>query len=187
MIFFEIIHAAENMAFEDASSPVAAFGINLKLFLAQLVNFLIVLVVLWKWVYTPLVRKMNERTEKISKGLSDAAAATEKLKHAESEMNRLIRAGKQEAQSILAQEQKDAIEVQARFLEETQLKQATLVEQAKAVLEQEKMKMISDAKREVAELVVAATEKILGKVVNEQVDKKLVEEAVKELKLTSLI
>jgi F0F1-type ATP synthase membrane subunit b/b' len=44
-------------------------GINAPLFLAQLVNFSIVLLVMWKWVYTPLVKLMDKRAQEIADGL----------------------------------------------------------------------------------------------------------------------
>ena len=54
-------------------------NINLKLFIAQLVNFAVVLGILWKFVFTPVANKLQERTDKIEKAMKDATG-TEKEK-----------------------------------------------------------------------------------------------------------
>jgi len=181
-MFIEIVYAAEEATREGASNPIATLGINLKLFIAQLINFLIVLLVLWKWVYTPLVKKMNERTGKIEKGLRDARTAAERLQNTEAETARLMSETKRKAHAIVAEAKKAAEEQRVRLAEESKQRADGIVAQAKAEIEQEKRKMIQEAKKEVGGVVIAVAEKILGKVVDEKIDKRLVEETLQEFR-----
>jgi hypothetical protein len=58
---------------------IGTLGLNRDLFFAQLFNFAVVFFVMWRWVYKPLVKAMDERSATIAKGLSDAEAATKAL------------------------------------------------------------------------------------------------------------
>ena len=58
---------------------LANLGIDWKLLLAQVVNFVVVLLVLRRFAYQPMLRLLDERTHKIEKGLADAESATRKL------------------------------------------------------------------------------------------------------------
>lgn len=80
---------------------IKTFHIDIKLIIAQLVNFGIVLFVLKKYAYGPVLKMMQERTDKIEKGMADAESAGKKiLEIAEKEKEVLIQARK-EAQEIV--------------------------------------------------------------------------------------
>src|SRR5262245_13672557 len=81
---------------ERAGGPLGALGVEWNLFVAQLVNFAIVFFVMWKYVYTPLMKTLDERTARIEKGLKDAEAAAGARKDADAERDRAILAARQE-------------------------------------------------------------------------------------------
>ena len=89
-------------------SVLGALGVNWKLFIAQLLNFSVVLFVMWKWVYTPLLRIIDARTARIDKGLKDAEAAAAAKSGAEKASDEAIVAARREAQRILEEAQKAA-------------------------------------------------------------------------------
>ncbi len=78
------------------------FGINLKSFLAQLVNFAIVLFVLWKWVFRPVAQGLADRTAKIEKSLDDAQQITVDKQTFETWKNAEISKVRQEAATIIS-------------------------------------------------------------------------------------
>ena len=69
---------------------VKTFHIDAGLLLAQLVNFLIVLVVLYKFAYKPILKTLNDRTGKIEKGLKDAEDAQIKLAEMEKKEKEIL-------------------------------------------------------------------------------------------------
>ena len=97
---------------QDASqstSPVAVLGLNWELFIAQLINFAVILFILWKWVFTPVAKKLQERTDRIEKAMSDANT-TEKeqqkmvedgKKQIEQEKNQQLQAAKGELADMI--------------------------------------------------------------------------------------
>ncbi|HTK60492.1 MAG TPA: F0F1 ATP synthase subunit B [Candidatus Baltobacteraceae bacterium] len=147
---------------EVKQSVLGALGIDLKLFIAQLVNFSVVLFVMWKWVYTPLLKIIDTRTAKIDKGLKDAEAAEAAKSGAEKASEEAIVAARREAQRILEEAQKAADAQRAELKSKTQSELAALVQQGKDTLAAEKEKMVREARAEIAELAVMAAGKALG-------------------------
>ena len=146
---------------------IGTFHIDYKILIAQIVNFSIVLFVLYKFAYGPLVKVMNDRTEKIEKGLKDAQEANKKLTETEEREKEVLGKARKEAQAIIESAEKTALKNKDELLAEAKKKSEEILENAKRQIEDEKVKMISEIKSEIADLVVAAT----GKVIDEKMDK----------------
>ncbi len=180
MDLIQIAYAAEEAAHQAVENKgfVEALGINWKIFIAQIINFAVVLLVLAKWVYKPLTSALNERSAKIEKSLADAKKIESDLKKLEETKAQEIARVKKEAQEII-NEAHDKSEKNRQFLlQETTQKANTIIQEAKERLEDEKQKMRQEIKEEVTDLVVALTTKVLSKTVDEKIDKKIVESIV---------
>ena len=183
MIDFNILSISVAHAQEAAqsTSPVVVLGLNWQLFIAQLVNFGIVLFILWKWVFTPVAKKLQERTDKIEKAMNDAKS-TEKEKQEfalwkEQEMKKT----RQEAGSIIGAAQVDATKAKDEILKQAKEEQLKLVEQGKKQIEQEKNLQLQAAKSELADIITSAAEKILRHKLDEKHDKELIKESLKNI------
>ena len=186
--FIEIAHAAGEAAVEVAGKTAEAkggiagtLGLNLQLFIAQLINFGIVLFTLWKFVFKPVATKLNERTDKIEKALKDADLTVKEREEFGVWKDKEIKEVKGHATEIIAKAKKDADGVKDETLRETKEAQGKLIAQAKAMIEKEKENAIKEARTQIAELVILATEKVIGKKLDEKADKQLIEEAVKNV------
>ncbi len=154
-------------------------GINGKLLLAQIVNFLILLFVLHRYAYKPVLKILNDRTEKIEKGLGDAEEAKKKLLEITEKEKVVLGEARKEAQTIIDSAEKTALKNKEDLLDEAKKKSEEIVSNTQKQLEEEKKKMLSEIKSEIAELVVLATDKVIGEKLNSEKDKKLIEEAIK--------
>ncbi len=166
---------------EAHQSVLGALGVNWKLFVAQLVNFSVVVFVMWKWVYKPLLKIIDARTAKIDKGLKDAEAAASAKSGAERASEEAIVAARREAQRILEESQKQADAQRSEMKAKTQAELATLIQQGKDALAAEKDKMVRDARTEIAELAVEAAKKALGETMTDHQRKALLEAATKHI------
>lgn len=170
-----------NAAVEAAASPLGTLGVNWKLLVAQLANFSVVLFVMWKWVYTPLLKAMETRTAKIAKGVSDAEAAAAARAGAEKNADETVVTARREAQRIVEEAQAASERLKREMKEQAQKEIAGLVQEGKNALAGEKEKMLADAKDDLADLVVASTEKVVGDVLDASSRKRLIENAVRKL------
>jgi F-type H+-transporting ATPase subunit b len=164
---------------EVKQSVLGALGVDWKLFVAQLVNFGVVLFVMWKWVYTPLLKAIDSRNAKLEQGLKDAEASAHAKTGALKASDEAIVAARREAQRILEEAQKQADSHRAEMKSKTQDELKTLVEQGKAALTAEKEKMVLEARSEIAELAVMAAGKALGEHLTEPQKKAMLETAAK--------
>lgn len=158
---------------------IGTFHIDYKILIAQIVNFGIVLFVLYKFAYHPLLKVMNDRTSKIEKGLKDAEEAGKKLQQTEEKEKEVLADAKREAQSIIESAEKTAIKNKEELLEEAKKKSEEIVSNTQKQLEEEKRKMIQEIKSEVADLVVAATGKVIDEKMDNKKDKEIIEKAIK--------
>ena len=169
------------IAHAQTTSPVAVLGLNWQLFIAQLVNFLIVLFVLWKWVFTPVSKMLQQRTDRIDKALKDAAQTDMDKSEFEKWKQAQIVETRREAQDIIGKAQNDAVLAKDEILKQAKEEQLKLVESSRKQIEQEKNQAVSKAKTELADIVTQATEKILREKMNSKKDEELIKEMLKSV------
>lgn len=187
MIIHDILHhivpVAHAAAEEAQTGGVAGLlGINWKLFVAQLINFAIVLFVLWKWVFGPLGKKLQERTEKIEKSLNQSKEIEEKLRNAEDTRLQEIEKARKDANDIVLKAQKAAEQTKEGILAEAKKSAEGLIEQARKQIESEKNRLMTEIKEETANMVVMATEKIIREKLDPKKDEHLIKESLKDIK-----
>ena len=140
---------------------LGTFGINWKLLLIQAINFGILLLILHRVLYRPLVRMMNERQAVLEKGVKDAEDAETKLSEIEEEKQEIITDANKEAERIVAsshaygkslsdEAKRDAEAQKERILKDAEAKAAELSRQA-----------IKESEREISEMIVLGAEKVL--------------------------
>lgn len=157
---------------------ISTFHIDLKLIIAQLVNFGIVLFVLKKFAYGPVLKMMQERTDKIEKGMADAESAGKKiLEIAEKEKEVLIQARK-EAQEIVTKAEEIAKKNKEEIIIEAKNQSEKILSDSAKKIEQEKNQMMQEVKGQIAELVIAATGKVIGEKIDSEKDADLIAEAI---------
>lgn len=139
----------------------AAFGVSWKLLLAQAVNFGIVLVALWYFLYKPVMTTLEKRREVVAKGVEDARRAEEKLAGADSEAASRVTAADGEAQAIVTSARQAAAAQTATTLEEARERAARLEADAKARAEEGAAHALRESEREVTRLAMLAAEKVL--------------------------
>ncbi|MGD8553115.1 MAG: ATP synthase F0 subunit B, partial [Anaerolineales bacterium] len=115
-------------------------GINLGYLVVQVFNFLIILVILIAWMYRPLINMLEERRERIAKGLEDARVASEARENAEQEADQIIAKAQQEASKLVRESTERGEEVRREIKENAEQEaaeiRATAHDQAREVKEQ---------------------------------------------------
>jgi F-type H+-transporting ATPase subunit b len=161
-------------------SVLAGLGIDAT-FIAQVINF-IVLFVLLRWlVYPSLLKILAERRERVTRALAEAEAQREEAVRLKEQHLAELQGARAEAQAVIDRAQRVASE-QARALLEEARAQAERQRQAVAEeIARERDAAIADLRNEVADLVIAATSKLVRARMNEAADKELVQELIGEL------
>ncbi len=160
---------------------LASLGVNAELFLAQLLNFSILLLVLWRFAYKPLLKIMDARTEKIEAGLKNAEEAKLLRKRASSEHAQALAEARGEVQVMLEKAREDAQVVHERSMTETRAEIEKQIEGARERLELERQTMMKTMKKDVVHLVVQVSEQVLGERINQDIDEAYIQRVIKSI------
>lgn len=139
------------------------FGLETKYIIMQVISFLIVLAVLYKFGIKPVTATMEERNRKIEAGIKHAEEMQAKLAAAQEESAVIVKKANTEASRIVEDARKLAKDYLDKQTQEATAKAADVMTKAQQAIELEHKKMLADARTEVARLVVSTTERVLAK------------------------
>src|SRR5262245_34600556 len=169
-----------------ASEGESGGFINLdKSLLIQAVNFGLLLLVLVKLLYRPLLGKMEERSQAIKKSLEEAQAARAEAQREREEHAAKIQAAHAEAQAIRAAALKDAADEQRRLVEAARAEAARLVDSAKAELEQDVRRATQALRQEVSDLAIGVAERLIKRSLRDDDHRRIVEDAIARIGRTN--
>jgi F-type H+-transporting ATPase subunit b len=169
-----------------ASSGSFLITPNVGLMIWTLLLFGISMYILWKLAFPRISEALDRRQHAIEESIDHA----EKIRRDADELLEEYRArlteARGQAQEILDRARKAAETRERETLEEAQQRREQLMEQTRRDIESETRRAIQEIRREVADLTVMATEKVTRKVLDEADQRRLVEEALRDLDFSAL-
>jgi F-type H+-transporting ATPase subunit b len=144
-------------------SLVSTFHIDWKIIIAQVINLAIVFLVLYLFALKPLKKLMADRSEKISKGITDAKDNALIVEKTRQEYDKVIARARTEADELFQKGKKEALAKKEEMLELAKTEVNQMILAGKKTLESEKIKIVEEAKKEIVSLAMLASEKILSK------------------------
>jgi F-type H+-transporting ATPase subunit b len=157
-----------------------ALGISGFALLAQIVNFVIVLYLLNRFLLGPITRTLIERRARIEQGIKDAEQARTDREPAEQERLNALQEARREANEILARAQRVAQESREQDMAATRAELDRMRERATSEIEAEKQRALIDLRTEVVDLALAAAGKVVGETMTGERQRRLVEEFLTE-------
>lgn len=156
-------------------------GIYWPKLIAQTINFAIVLFVLWKFAYRPVLGILEERRQRIAEGMKNAERMKTELAQAQVTRDKILSDTNAQANKLIEEARAAAAKVQEQ---ETQKAIATanqIVAKAREASEAELVRMKAELRKELVRLVAETTAKVSGKVLTLDDQKRLAEETTKQL------
>ena len=141
----------------------SAFGVDWHLLIAQAVNFGIVLVALWYFLYKPVLAMLAKRQEMVAKGVEDATRAKELLAGADDEASKRVAVADEKAEGIVAAARETATLEKNRLLKEAEVRAVAVTKDAEARAGEIAAHAKAESDKEIARLAVLAAEKLLKK------------------------
>jgi len=143
------------------SQLLAAFGINGKLLLAQIVNFGLLLIVLTYFFYNPLMRMLDKRRKIVARGVDDAERAAEKLAGADDVAAERVSEAEGEAERILLAARNEAGSERAHLVKEAEAHALVIASDAEIRAKETLIKARRESEKEIVRLAILAAEKVL--------------------------
>jgi F-type H+-transporting ATPase subunit b len=144
-------------------------------FLGQMISFVVFIWFTMTYVWTPIVKALNERKAKIAEGLAASERGHKEKELGEQRALELMKDAKAQAAELLTQAQKRAAEIEEEAKAEGQAQKSRLVAAAQAEIEQQANRAREELRERVATLAVAAAEKILKKEIDVAAHRSLVD------------
>jgi F-type H+-transporting ATPase subunit b len=160
---------------------ITKLGIDGRLLLAQLVNFMILIMILHYFLYKPILTILKNREEQVKKSLSDSEKIEQELLKIAKDREQTLLKAKKEAREIIAAS-KGTAEMEKQEI------MATAKEEAEKIIKKAKLEniqMSQDIKQniidELSEIIISVTEQLLSKKITSQDDQKMIKEAIKSM------
>ncbi len=173
--------AAASGPLEGLKQTFEHFGVEPKLIFFQLVSFLILFAVLYRFGIKPTISTMEARNKKIESGLKNAEETQLRLAAAAQESAQLIKTAQLEAQKVVNEARKIAKDFADKQQGEANIRAADILAKAQQAIELEHKKMLDQARGEIARLVVKTTEQVLARKLSDADRAGYNEAATKEL------
>lgn len=160
-------------------------GIDPKILIAQVVNFLILFGVLWKVLYKPVQTLMSERSERIRKGLENAETIAQQKKEWERERAELLSNAQRETQDMLKRSEERAKVYEQEMKTRTQEEVKKFVDQSKVAMKREHEHAMHELEGHMVEMVAVVAERLFEKKMTAAHDEQLIKAIVKDVAKSS--
>ncbi len=154
--------------------------INVTLF-GEMLTFAVLVWVMMKYIWPPLIKALEERQQKIAAGLEAAQRGKHELALVQTSVSERLRKAKAEASLMLNQAKQQANDMLEQTKASAAEERAQILAQAKIDIEQETNSAKNLLQQQTAELAIAAAEKILQQKVNDVTQKKLIDDLISSI------
>jgi len=159
---------------------VEGLGINVPTLLAQIINFLILLGLLYLVAYKPIMRMFDERSKRIRESMEQTEVVKEQAAHAEEEVKKQLEAASKEGQQVITRAMRTGEEARQRIHEEARQEGTTLIEKARLEIQRERDEAIEELRREFTDLTIEAAEKVIERSLDKEAHRQVIDKVLDE-------
>jgi len=182
--FLTLAAASGQAAEEESSNFLVSPDIGLMIW--TLLAFGVALWILRKFAFPRITEALDKRQHAIEESIDSANRTKEEADRLLAEYRERLREARNQADEIVQKARASGQNLERESTEEAKRKREELLEQARRDIEAETRRSIAEIRSEVADLTIAATEKVTRKTLNDDDQRRLVDEALGELDFTSL-
>ncbi len=151
------------------------------LFIWTIVTFLVLLALLSKFAWRPLLKALESRQASIKKSLDDAQLARQELERLHQESAKIIRQARLDGESIIAQSRSDAERLRGELAQKAKEEADGIIRRAQQQIQLETRLALQQIRHEVVDLSVMIASKLLERHVSKADDQRLIDETLKQI------
>ena len=155
-------------------------GINLPSLIIYLVNFGILLAVLYVLAYKPLLRAIDQRAERISESLAAADRARDEAASSQAAIEEQLNEARREGQRLLDQAKEASDRFREEEMERARTEATTFVERARADIQRERDAAIAEVRVGFGDLAITAAERVIRRSLDRQAHEELISQVLEE-------
>lgn len=151
------------------------------LFIWTILTFLVLLGLLGKFAWQPLLAALDSRHELIKKSLDDADKAKQELERLQQDSREIISEARVEAQSIVAKSRSEAEKLKGEMRQKAKEEADSIVRSAEKQIQVETEKAIAEIRGEVVDLSLLVASRLVKKNLSKEDNQSLIEESLKQI------
>lgn len=156
-------------------------SIDLNTLIWSIINFFVLLAILYKFLYQPILKAFDQRKEEIANNLSHAEASRKEAEEMFADYKSQLAKATSEAQEIIAKANKAAEEAKNELISQARDEAAAISVKAQAEINREKEKAMKEVRDEIAGLAVLAAGKVLEKNITKEDHEKMINDFVSQV------
>ena len=161
-----------------------ALGLNLKEIIFVIINFLILVGVLGKFLYKPFLGALETRKQNIHDAFEKAELVNRRADAKMAKYERRISNAEDETREIIKEGKKTADKHAQTIIDEANRKATEIVERAEQAAKLEKAKAIDELREDIADMVIMAAEQVVGREIEKEGHKAIIDEIIDQTRST---
>ena len=157
-------------------------GISLPVLLAQVMNFIILLVLLYFFAYKPLMRMLDERSRRVKESMEQAEQVKMESEQADEQIQKRLEEAGKEGQEMVARAVKFGEELKGKAKGEAKIEAEKLIARARNEIEKERDEAIGELREEFADLTIIAAQKVIDRSLDKKAHREIIDKVIKESK-----
>lgn len=158
-----------------------ALGLNPTSLLIQILNFLVLLVLLRRLLYKPLLGMLEQRSQRIRNDLDEARRLREQSERDRQEYRVQLERARDEARAVLDEANQVAERIREQALLDAEGQSAAILERAREAIARERDFAVAELRREVADLAITAASRVVRHALDGPAQRQLVQDALAEM------
>ena len=155
-------------------------GISLPTLLAQIINFAILLGLLYLVAYKPIMRMLDERSRKIKDSMEQTEFIKEQAVHAEEEVKKQLEAAAKGGQEVIARAVRTGEEIRREAQQKARWEAESLIARARTEIQRERDDAIDELRKEFADLTILAAGKVIDRSLDREAHRQLIDKVLEE-------
>ena len=155
-------------------------GINLPSLLAQLINFIILMGILYLVAYKPIMRMLDERAGRIRESMEQTEKIKQQAEDAEAEFKKQIAAASKQGQQVIDRAARTAEEIRQKARREAEVEAEALLTRARAEIRRGRDEVVDELRREFADITILAASKVIDRSLDKEAHRQVIDKVLKE-------
>lgn len=162
-------------------SVAKTFGVDWPHLIAQIISFCIVCALLYRFAYRPILNMLEERRTQIAQGIAERESIKAELARTEAQRHEVLLRANEQAAKLIEEARAASVRLQDQELQKAMAKAEQILLRAQEAAQQEHAHMLAAVKQQVGGLVVETTAAVTRKVLTAEDQRRLAEEAARQL------
>ena len=155
-------------------------GVTWSTLVAQIINFVILLGLLYLVAYKPILRMFDERSRRIKESMEQTETIKEQAARADEDVKKRMEEAGKEGQEVITRAMRTGEEARQKIQQEARQEAEAILERARLEIQRERDEAVDELREEFADLTIEAAGKVIEKSLDKEAHRELIDKVLEE-------